>query len=485
MDEDRANLSADETYVDDILASDESHYFDRKSARIRPKDLAKTIVAFANAAGGKVAVGVENDKTISGFNYSEACSIDAYELVNITECLPSPAMNAERIPVRNSKNEKDEVLLLDVEASTDTVIRRKSDGAVFLRQGDKSQQLNDQQIRALEYDKNQRLFEDELVEGSSLEDLDHHVMDRYKTLLATDASDEQVLRSRGFMKGDQLTKAAILLFSEYPGKYLPQARVRVLRYEGTQLEPGRNFNVVKDVTFEGSIPRVIEGATELIRNMLREFQYLDDDGMFQVIPEYPEFAWVEGLVNAVTHRDYAFAGDYIRISMYEDRLEIQSPGRLPNIVTLDNMRETRYARNPKIARTLTEFGWVRELNEGVKRIYSEMQALFLNDPEFSEPSDSAVRMVLKNSITSRVLRRGDAVVDGIGEDVYRELNEYERAAMQYVFGKGRITTRELAERINRSTVFSSRTLKLLASKNLLAWHGNNPNDPSQYYSLPK
>lgn len=114
-----------------ILDSEESHYYDRKSARIKPKDLAKTIVAFANATGGKVAVGIEDDKTISGFKHPDSCDIEVFEQANITECLPSPAMSAERIPVRNDQNESDEVLLLNVEASTNTVIRRKSDGAVF------------------------------------------------------------------------------------------------------------------------------------------------------------------------------------------------------------------------------------------------------------------------------------------------------------------------------------------------------------------
>lgn len=139
--------------IEDVFTAEEGHYFDRKSARIKPNDLAKTVVAFANAAGGKVVIGVENDKTVAGFRHPDAFDIEAYEQVNITECLPSPAMSAERIPVKNRRDEDDEVLLLDVEASTDTVIRRKSDGAVFLRQGDKSQQLNDQQIRALEYEK--------------------------------------------------------------------------------------------------------------------------------------------------------------------------------------------------------------------------------------------------------------------------------------------------------------------------------------------
>ena len=65
-------------------------------------------------------------------------------------------------------------------------------------------------------------------------------------------------------------------------------------------------------------------------------------------------------------------GSYIKVSMFDDRLEILSPGKLPSIVTIDNIRDTRFSRNPRIARVLTEFGWVRELNEGVKRIYEDM-----------------------------------------------------------------------------------------------------------------
>ena len=100
------------------------------------------------------------------------------------------------------------------------------------------------------------------------------------------------------------------------------------------------------------------------------------------------------MVNAVTHRDYAMSGDHIRVMMYGDRLEITSPGGLPNMVTLENMRYTRWSRNPIIARTLVEFGWVRELNEGVQRIYDEMAGFFLNDPIFEEPNDASVQLTL-------------------------------------------------------------------------------------------
>lgn len=99
----------------------------------------------------------------------------------------------------NSCGEDDLILILDVDASTDHVIARRNDGAVFLRQGDRSVELNHDQITALEYDKNQRRFEDEVADRSSIDDIDPEVMAHYKEELGTDVSDEQVLRSRSML----------------------------------------------------------------------------------------------------------------------------------------------------------------------------------------------------------------------------------------------------------------------------------------------
>lgn len=261
--------------------------------------------------------------------------------------------------------------------------------------------------------------------------------------------------------------------------------MRVLRFDGNKMEAGRRLNIVKDRTFDGPLPKQIEGAKEFISSQLREFQYLGDDGRFKVIPEYPEFAWFEGLVNAVTHRDYVMSGDHIRVMMYDDRLEITSPGKLPNIVTLENMRRTRWSRNPTIARTLVEFGWVRELNEGVQRIYDEMASFFLNEPTYTEPNGMSVRLVLENSITSRVLRQADSVVGSLGEGTYQSLNEYELAAVQYAYGRGRVMVKELAEHLGRSTKVARAALRSLADKEVLDWHGTSRTDPSQYYDLHK
>ena len=429
----------------------ENQYFDRKSARIKPNDVARHIVAFANAAGGKLVIGIEDDGEITGFRRSGSRDIEDFRHAPLACCEPVPVVRAVEVAVTNSRGEDDFILVLDVRPSTDHVIARRGDRAVFLRQGDRSVVLGHDQITALEYDKNQRRFEDEVADRSSIDDVDPEVMARYKKELGTDVPDEQVLRSRGFLVDGHLTNAGVLIFAENPTRFIPCARVRVIRFDGNKMQTGRRLNIVKERTFDGPLPK--------------------------------EFAWFEGLVNAVTHRNYAHSGDHIRVMMYDDRMEILSPGKLPNVVTLENMRHTRWARNPIIARTLAEFGWVRELNEGVQRIYDEMAGFFLNEPIFEEPNDASVQLTLENSITSRVLRREDALTDSIGQAAYEALNEYELAAMQYVFARGRVTVSELKEHLGRSVKVVRPTLRGLVDKGLLDWHGSNSRDPSQYYDL--
>lgn len=462
----------------------ENQYFDRKSARKDDREIAKHISAFANAAGGKLVVGIEDNGEVTGFRRNGARDIENFERAALATCTPTPIVHRERISVVNSSGEDDTVLVLDIEPSTSHSVARMSDGDVFLRQNDKSVKLNREQVIALEFDKGQRIFEDELVKDSSIDDVDHEVLDRYKEILGTEVSDEQVLRSRRFMRDGKLTVAGALLFAQDPSVMMPQARVRILRYDGVKMETGERLNITKERCFCGPLPKVIQGAYELISSMLREFQFLGPDGKFQTVPEYPEFAWFEGLVNAVTHRDYSFRGDYIRISMFDDRMEIISPGALPNIVTLDNMRTTRYSRNPRIARTLVEFGWVRELNEGVQRIYTEMQNSLLGDPVYSEPGKTKVQLTLENNIVARTVRRSEALEDKMSSEAIASLSEYELAAIRLAFANGKVTARELAAHIGRDRRTANRVLsKLIEDGGLLEWHGSSPTDPRQFYKI--
>lgn len=285
--------------IKQLTESPENQYFDRKSARLKIRDIARHVIAFANASGGRLAIGIEDDGTITGFQQQGAQNIDEIERCHIFECEPAPSVIASRLSVTNSHGETDTVLLLDVAASPDVVIHRKGDNTVFLRVGDKSRELNHEQTLRLEYDKNQRTFEDEIVQWSSFDDVDHEVLNEYKSKLGTSADDERVLRSRRFLVGGHLTNAGVLLFAKDPTQFLPQARLRVLRFQGENMETGAHINIVKDQSFDLPIPKIIRGASTLISSLLREFQYLGDDGQFATIPEYPQFAWFEGVVNAV------------------------------------------------------------------------------------------------------------------------------------------------------------------------------------------
>lgn len=470
--------------IDTLAHAPEGQYFDRKSARIKPHDLAKIIVAMANSSGGKVAIGIEDNGDVTGFRQPRVYTPEEFEQCALLHCDPTPNVIPERIPARNINGEDDFVVVLNIEPSQSRVIRRKNDGAVFLRVSDTSMPLDYEQTLKLEYDKHRRIFEDEPVEDSSIDDIDHEVVGRFKRALDSTVSDEQALRSARFLTRDgQLTNAGILLFAEHPASFLPQARVRVLRFGGTALETGKNLNIVKDRTFEGPIPRTVEKVALFISGMLREYQYMDEHAQFQTIPEYPEFAWFEGLINAVTHRDYLYAGEHIRISMYDDRLEILSPGKLPNTVTLENMRTTRYARNPRIAKTLVAFRWVREMNEGVQRIFTEMETALLHDPIFSEPNGQYVKLTLENSSTSRILRSQDTLQSRIGKDVLASLNEYEIAAVRLAYSKDVITRKDLSSYLGRSLKLASSTLHTLVDKGILQWHGSSSRDPHQYYSI--
>ena len=186
-------------------------------------------------------------------------------------------------------------------------------------------------------------------------------------------------------------------------------------------------------------------------------------------------------MNAVTHREYAMSGSYTLLSMYDDRLEIESPGGLPDIVTVENIRETRYSRNPAISRVLTEFGWVRELNEGVKRIYSDMENFFLDPPEYYD-SGHTVRLVLRNNIITRQLRQRDRTKENIPDEIWNQLDATEQQIFTVMMVRGRVTKAESEKHIGKSATTVRKKLNNLISFNLIKTSGNKF-DPKITYEI--
>ena len=475
--------------LDYLSKEPENLYLDRKRAKISLQDLANEIASFANANGGIIVVGITDDGKIEGFNPYGIKKLNECQKVVTSYLKTAPSSKTEIIKVKNFKNEDDNILLFYIEPAMNNIIRNNKD-EVYCRQGDSSIKLTSDQVRSLEYDRKERNFETELLIDSSIDDIDNEMAEHYRECLNTDSSIEEVLKARGFLREKDgnlhFTKAGMLLFGKNPTVYLPSARVRVIKFEGTEFKVGTEMNIVKDRTFDSCLYKTIEQARDFISSQLREFTHLNQDGIFKTVPEYPEFAWYEGLVNAVTHRDYSNSGEFITIKLFDDRMEIYSPGKLGGFVTLETMKTKRYSRNPQIARVLSELGIVRELNEGVKRIYSEMKRFFLKDPIYSEPDNNSVLLVLDNNILMRGQRKEESMLKNQKiQEAWNSLNLVERNILTAIFDKGEITSGEVAKLINRSKPTAVKLLNKLMDMKLIEWTGTNKADTYGRYIINK
>lgn len=473
--------------LDYIKTETENKYFERKDARIKPTDLAQDISGFANAEGATIVIGI-NDKTreLEGINSTGESHINELINASISCCRPMPAVKEEFLDIINTQGKPDRLLLLHISPSKSQIIRTTSD-QTYLRIADKTKPIVGENLRNLEYSKGARHYEEEFHLYAKIEDLDTELLEKYKYCIGAGGMDnEQVLRARGFLQqvnGEwSLTNAAVLLFARNIRQFYPNCRVRFLRYDGTESKVGTSINLIKDANIEFSLMRLIEKSKEFISTQLRDFTCLNaTTGKFEIIPEYPEFAWVEGITNAIVHRDYAMAGLFIKVTMYDDRLEIESPGQLPSIVTLKTIRESRFARNPTISRALTECGWVRELNEGVPRIYADMKNFFLGEPEYSEPQ-GRVRLVLRNNIAIRHLRQSDTAAKAVGQDEWGKLDDLERRILAFLSAYGAQNTSQLVQRLEKSEASIRRRINHLLKLHLLTAKGNI-HDPTRTYHL--
>ena len=466
----------------------ENKYFDRKSAKIRPSDLARHISAFANADGGTLVIGIADNGDLEGINSFGEKKINEFISSPKDCCKPMPVYDEEFIDVVNLKGKADRILLLHIYSDPNQIVRTSND-ETYLRIGDKSREMLGENLRNLEYAKSTRRYEDELNPDATIDDLDVEILERYRKHIDADDIDMvRMLRARGFIKErngkEYLTNAAVLLFAENIQQFYPNSRIRFIRYDGTYAGVGTKINITKDYSIDLPILRIIDEAKKFISSQLREFTALNKStGKFTVVPEYPEFAWLEGIVNAVTHREYAMSGSYIKVSMYDDRLEIESPGKLPNLVTVDNIQDTRYSRNPKISRVLTEFGWVRELNEGVKRIYSDMKAFFLDEPVYSE-TDASVRLTLKNNIVMRAQRQENRAFENIGADKWAVLDDLEKTILTIMVSRGAVGRASLESETEKSSRTITKRINHLMELNLIKANGN-VYDPKRTYEILK
>ncbi|MEK7728121.1 MAG: ATP-binding protein, partial [candidate division KSB1 bacterium] len=313
---------------------------------------------------------------------------------------------------------------------------------VYLRIGDQSRKLTFDERMQLAYDRGEASWESALLPDFSFDDLDKTLLERYRRLCGTALSAERLLLARNLaeQKNDRvvLNRAGVLLFSKNPYRWFPRADLRFLRYEGTVAETGPRMNLIKDIRIDLPLPKLLDEAFRVVGGQLRDYTKLGNRGKFETTPEYPKFAWQEALANAVIHRAYNIYGTDIQVKMFDDRLEVESPGKLPGLVRLDNMRHIHFSRNPLLARVMTEMKYMRDFGEGVDRMYREMEARGMQTPTYEEYA-FMLRVTLRNNSEQRQSRQ----VTNLSHDVRAaDLNERQQRAFQFLQNHGRITLRD-------------------------------------------
>ena len=410
--------------IQEIITRKEDQTFDCKSIQIEPKALAIPIVAFANADGGNIALGV-SDKTrkIEGVDQHTE-KLNELLRVPLDFCNPSVPITSDLLPCKDKDGNKNHILLMHIPASSELHANQADEA--FMRVGDKSRKLAFGERIQLMYDKGERYYEDTAVYGATADDIDMAAVERYIELIGYTKSAKQYLQeNNGFIttnaKGEeQVSVACTLLFGKYPQKFFPRGRTRFIRYKGTEERVGAEMNVIKDVTFEGTILDQVKATIAYLETQVEEHTFLGQHGQFVTNRDYPKFVIQEMVVNACCHRAYNIKGTEIQIKMFDDRLVFESPGRLPGTVKPSNIRHTHFSRNPKIAQFLKAYDYVKEFGEGVDRVCRELEAN--GTPHLSFHLDDFILKITVPKVISQANNQRDATANAEKRPVNATVN---------------------------------------------------------------
>ena len=324
--------------------------------------MAETLVALANSDGGTLVLGLRPDGKPGSFFTSEEAD-DALQ----------GALRLCRPPVHTEWQEEQVqdglIVLLRVDRST--TIHTLWDGRILVRKGTENLPLEGHEFAQLFANRPSGDFEMEAVPGATRDDLDEDVIDDYveRRQKRSPRSDvlpkDRLLQQIGAITADKIpTISGLLLFGKEPQFFLPHSRAIFVKFADTQPRgPGGALGYGRREELIGSLPKIIDRAWRVL------WEEMDKQAVVKGLQrdeqlEYPESAVREALVNAVAHRDYQLTGRSIEVRMYTDRLEITSPGGLPAHITLDNIVDEHYSRNPRLVNGLYQWGYIEELGLG-------------------------------------------------------------------------------------------------------------------------
>lgn len=378
---------------------DEDHFFDRKAYGISGEKIQKIVVAFANADGGEVIVGITDvsEHSDAKERWRGRESTEEYNSViqAISELVPSVDFRFDFLTRKNESRN----YVLRLKINKGLALHETAAKKVFIRIGAQSQQLTAPiKILELTHAKGIRSEEDSLVPNASIDDLySSKLLRLFLDELPIKVSDPLafLVKEQLIDKNDWTPKvASLLLFSENPSSILPkQCAIKIVRYDTSEDDIDRDALTDDIQSIEKPLYQQIEESFHVIKSYIAKSKVWTLNGQREC--EYPDETLWEVLVNSVIHRDYSIS-DNVLISVFNNRIEFQSPGRFPGFVTADNILNNRFSRNSKIVRLLSKYrnSPNKDLGEGMNTAFQKMKSSGLKQPEIVEDGNY-VKVILR------------------------------------------------------------------------------------------
>lgn len=391
--------------------------------------LAECLTAFANSDGGLIVLGLDDHGRSTEAIWEEEAEGALREAAR--RCRPP-------VPSQWETVETNAGMMVGINVTRSSDLHTLDDGRVFVRSGALNRLLTGDEVRNLANSKNTAEFETEVVAGAKMEDLDPDIIRDYLDRRqsrggAKLTSTEELLFEIGATDRDgNPTTIGVLLFCHNPQMFFPQSGMVFVRFAGDEPrgeDGGIGYGRRDEIS--GPLARIVERAWNVIFEEMRVGATVETLERKE-ITEYPRFAVREALVNAVAHRDYRIRGRRIEIRMYSDRLEIISPGGLPGYMTVDNLVEEHFSRNPRLVNGLFQWGYIEELGLGIDQMIEEMVQAGHEPPKF-DAKPHAFQVTLHNKRKSKT---------AVAAKWTKNMNERQTRALTYVRENGSITNRE-------------------------------------------
>lgn len=369
------NINISDEDVAKILALQENHFSDLKSTDISPAKLTRTISSFSNADGGELFIGVEDDpRRWRGFKDVESANSHVQTFEEFF-----PLGDGYIFSFLSNNNQPGIVLKIEIQKSRS--VKQASDGKVYLRRGAQNLPvIGDEANYRLKINKGIASFETETIniEKDVIEN-SHKIIEFMLEVVPTSEPEPWLVKQRLIINGHP-TVAGVLLFAEEPQAILPKhCGIKLYQY-ATKDEEGNREELVSDpLTIEGCLYDIIKVAVEETKALIEATRIMTPEGLKAA--SYPHEALHEIVTNAVIHRDYSITDD-IHIRVFDNRVEIQSPGTLPAHITTENILDERFARNGVIVRLINKFPNPpnKDVGEGLNTAFKSMRDMRLRDP---------------------------------------------------------------------------------------------------------